>query len=128
MKRTMPLGLVVVTLIYVNVNYVAKAEDSRQQQEEVTIGELKVSMDTQFKQIHKDLGEVKGRLIKLDDDIRSNEKVGINTRLERLENIKNWVVWIIPLTIIPLMIAFLIVFFVHYFSTLKTKKQDSLVN
>ena len=60
MKRTMPLGLVVVTLIYVNVNYVAKAEDSRQQQEEVTIGELEVSMDTQFKQIHKDLGEVKG--------------------------------------------------------------------
>ena len=43
-------------------------------------------MDTQFKQIHKDLGEIKGRLIKLDDDIHGNGKVDINTRLNRLEN------------------------------------------
>lgn len=65
-------------------------------------------MDTQFKQIHKDLGETRERLIKLDDDIRGNGKVGINTRLDRLENSINWVknwYWILVGAIVSTLIC-----------------------
>ena len=74
--------------------------------------------DKRFDQIETRLDSIDKSLKKLDEDIRGNGKDGLNVRIARLETIKNWVVWIIPLTIVPLIAAVLGAFVAHYFELL----------
>ena len=74
--------------------------------------------DKRFDQIETRLDSIDKSLKKLDEDIRGNGKDGLNVRIARLETIKNWVVWIIPLTIVPLITAVLGAFVAHYFELL----------
>ena len=74
--------------------------------------------DERFDKIEARLASIDESLKKLDEDIRGNGKDGLNVRIARLETIKNWVVWIIPLTIVPLITAVLGAFVAHYFELL----------
>ena len=74
--------------------------------------------DERFDKIETRLDSIDKSLKKLDEDIRGNGKDGLNVRIARLETIKNWVVWIIPLTIVPLITAVLGAFVAHYFELL----------
>ena len=76
------------------------------------------NIDVRLKKIDEDIQSNGKDLKKLDEDIRGNGKDGLNVQIVRLKSIKNWVVWVIPLTIVPLITAVLGAFFVHYFSML----------
>ena len=136
MNRTTPFAWIGVVLICVYVNCIA-AEELLQPQKEMTIGELKLFIAGEFQRIDERFNQVDGRLDrietrldnidfslkKLDDDIRGNGKDGLTVRIVRLESIKNWAIWIIPLTVIPIITAFLGAFFVHYFSNLEKRRK-----
>ena len=86
-------------------------------------GECKQVDDFQLEQIRKELGEIKDRLGKIEKDVRGhgNDKLGASVRLDRLEGIRNWTVWIIPLIIVLMITVFLAAFFCHYFSLLEKR-------
>lgn len=146
MNWTTPLTWIGVVWICVHVNYIAAAE-LLQPQKEPTLGELKVfiarefrRIDERFQRIDERFNQVDGRfdrietrldkievgLEKIDDDIRGNGKDGLNVRIVRLESIRNWAIWIIPLTVIPIVTAFLSALFVHYFSNLEKRRKAEL--
>ena len=78
--------------------------------------ELKIYFDGRFDAVKEDLTEVKDRLKAIEKEIHSsgNGKPGISIRLDRLENLRKWLAWVIPL-----LTALLVVFFNHYFSLLE---------
>ena len=88
---------------------------------------LEMVIEERFQRFEKNLKRMESRLTakidKIDDDIRGNGKDGLTVRIVRLESIKNWAIWIIPLTVIPIITAFLGAFFVHYFSNLEKRRK-----
>lgn len=65
--------------------------------------------------VDQDIAEVKGKLDKIDDDIRGNGRVGINVRLDRLEKVKHTALWISG----ALATAFPSGLFAHHFSLIE---------
>ena len=72
--------------------------------------------DERFDNIKEGFAKVNKRLDAIEKELHGtgNEKPVLSIRLDRLENLRKWVAWAIPL-----LTALLVVFFNHYFSLLE---------
>ena len=83
---------------------------------DMTVRELKVSIDKQFEHVDYRLNKIEDRLDTIEKDILGfgNGKPGIGLRLDRLEKLKNWVLIVSSIVIAALLGGF----FAHYFELL----------
>ena len=73
-----------------------------------TLNELKIFIASEFSKIHKDLKEINKIL-------QGNGKASMEVRMDRLEKLKNWALWIIG-ALATALVAGLIA---HYFSLIE---------
>ena len=83
---------------------------------DMTVRELKASIDKQFEHVDYRLNKIEDRLDTIEKDILGlgNGKPGIGLRLDRLEKLKNWVLIVAAIVVTALLGGF----FAHYFESL----------
>lgn len=83
---------------------------------DMTVRELKTSIDKQFEHVDYRLNKIEDRLYTIEKDILGlgNEKPGIGFRLDRLEKLKNWILIVAAIVVTALLGGC----FAHYFELL----------
>ena len=83
---------------------------------DMTVRELKTSIDKQFEHVDYRLNKIEDRLYTIEKDILGlgNGKPGIGFRLDRLEKLKNWILIVAAIVVTALLGGC----FAHYFELL----------
>lgn len=94
-----------------------KKEVKMKEPERKTLDELKIFIAGRFDNVEKDIHSIKKDLKKIKEEIHAlgNGKPGIAYRVDRLEKLKNWALWIIG-ALATALVAGLIA---HYFSLIE---------